>query len=125
MQHVQKIKTPQQDSTVCSFLLLSFPQPLTHSHFHPSSSLLKTYDPINLFHKDSFPSHSLYCTSPHSTSLRFVHFTLFHFTSLYFTSLHFILENVSLHLRLFTSLLTFTSVDFASLQVYNYTCTQT
>jgi len=43
LQHVQKVKTPQQDSTVYSFLLLFFLQSLIHSRFHPSPSLLITY----------------------------------------------------------------------------------
>ena len=84
---------------------------LIHSRFHPSPSLFITYYPINFFHKDLFPP-SLYCTSLHLIPLHFASFT-----SLYFTSLHFILDNFSLHFRLFTSLLTFhfTRLRFSTL----------
>jgi len=42
IQHVQKVKTPKQDSTVYSFLCLFFLQSLIHSRFHRSLSLLIT-----------------------------------------------------------------------------------
>ena len=77
----------------CVQFLVIVPPP--QSLIHSSPSLLITYDPINLFHKDSPPPHSLYCTSLHPIPLHFASFT-----SLYFTSLQFILDNFPLHFRL-------------------------
>ena len=93
--HIQKVKTPKQESTVFCFL-----QSIIHPRFHPSLSLLTAYSPYNLSHKNSFPSFPvLHCTSPHFSSRCFVHFT-----SLYCTLLHFTLDSFSLHFRFCTSL---------------------
>ena len=53
LQHVQKAKTPQQDSTVYSFLLLfSFNHKFTHA-FTPALHFSSLTAPLHIFHKDS------------------------------------------------------------------------
>ena len=100
LQHVQKVKHPSETvpCTVSCFVLF-FNHKLAHA-FTPVLNFSSLTSPIDVFHKESPPPFPiLHFTSPHSTSLRFVHFA-----SLYFTSLPFTSDNFSLHLRLFTSL---------------------
>ena len=71
IQHVQKVQTPKQDSTVYSFLLLFYFQSLNNLRFHPSPSLLITY-----YSYKPFP---LRLVLP-PISYTVLHFTSFHFT---------------------------------------------
>jgi len=75
LQHVKKVKTPKQESTVYSFLY--FLQSLIHSRFHPSLSLLITY-----YSYKTCPWRLVPPPLPNTA----LHFTSFHFTL--FRSLH-------------------------------------
>jgi len=82
LQHVQKVKTPTQDSTVYSFLLLFFFTIINSL----TLSLLITYLSCKPFPLRLVPpSPSLYCTSLHLIPLHFASFTSLQFIALGYT----------------------------------------